>query len=246
MGFVAQDIRVSDTDRSTLEAWLRAPTVSQALALRARIILGSADGEAVRPLASRLGTSVPTVCAWRRRFREHGLAGLKTLPMSGRPKRITLEREQAVVARTLRAPIAATHWSAERLAKEVDLSPATVLRIWRKHGLQPHRVDTFKFSTDPDLTTKLADVIGLYLNPPERSIVLCVDEKSQIQALNRTQPILPIRPGIPARMTHDYQRNGTTSLFAALEVASGKIHGRCYDKHTHQEFLAFLKSIARR
>ena len=151
-----------------------------------------------------------------------------------------------MVAATMREPKAATHWSARRLAKEVGLSHATVHRIWQKHDLQPHRIETFKFSRDPAFDTKLADVVGLYLDPPERALVFCVDEKSQIQALNRTQPILPLRPGVPARMTHDYERNGTTSLFAALEVASGKVHGRCFSRHTHVEFIAFLDSLAKR
>ncbi len=150
-----------------------------------------------------------------------------------------------MVAATMRPPKVATHWSARRLAKQVGLSSATVHRIWQKYGLQPHRVETFKFSADPEFDEKLADIVGLYLDPPERALVLCVDEKSQIQALNRTQPILPMRPGLPSRMTHDYERNGTTSLFAALEVASGKVHGRCFPKHTHVEFVAFLDSLAR-
>ena len=151
-----------------------------------------------------------------------------------------------MVEATLRPPRAATHWSARRLAKEVGLSPATVHRIWQKYGLQPHRVKRFKFSTDPDFDAKLADVIGLYLDPPERALVLCVDEKSQLQALNRTQPMLPLRPGLPMRMTHDCKRHGTTSLFAALEVATGKVHGRCFSKHTYVEFVAFLSSIDKR
>jgi transposase len=146
----------------------------------------------------------------------------------------------------MRPPKTATHWSARRLAKEVKLSAATVHRIWQKHGLQPHRIDTFKRSADPDFETKMADIVGLYLDPPERALVLCIAEKSQIQALNRTQPILPLRPGLPARMTHDYTRHGTTSLFAALEVASGKVHGRCFARRTHQEFVAFLASLAQR
>ena len=146
----------------------------------------------------------------------------------------------------MRPPKHATHWSARRLAKEVGLSFMTVHRIWQKYGLQPHRVETFKFSTDPEFDAKLADIVGLYLDPPERALVLCVDEKSQIQALNRTQPALPMWPGRPARMTHDYTRHGTTSLFAALEVASGKVHGRCFKRHTHVEFIAFLESLARR
>ena len=151
-----------------------------------------------------------------------------------------------MISATLRKPKAATHWSARRLAKEVGLSSATVHRIWQKYGLQPHRVETFKFSRDPQFDQKLADIVGLYLDPPERALVLCVDEKSQIQALNRTQPALPMWPGLPARMTHDYTRHGTTSLFAALEVASGKVHARCFRRHRHVEFIAFLNSLTRR
>jgi transposase len=239
-------VEVSKADRTELEAWLRSQSIAQALAIRARIVLGSAQGESIRALSERLGVTQPTVCLWRGRYREQGLAGLKTRPRSGRRKQISSARERAVVAVTMRPPKAATHWSARRLAKEVGLSHVTVHRIWRKYGLQPHRVEHFKFSTDPQFDRKLADVVGLYLDPPERALVLCVDEKSQIQALNRTAPLLPLRPGIPAQMTHDYQRHGTTSLFAALEVASGKVHGRCYRRHRHQEFIEFLNSLARR
>jgi transposase len=239
-------VDVSREDRVELEAWLRSQTIERSLAMRARIVLGSAQGESIRDLAERLGTSQLTVCRWRKRYRELGIAGLRTKPRSGRRRRITRAQERSVVAATMRPPTAATHWSARRLAKEVGLSSATVHRIWQKYGLQPHRVEHFKFSTDPQFETKLADIVGLYLDPPERALVLCVDEKSQIQALNRTAPLLPLRPGIPAQMTHDYQRNGTTSLFAALEVASGKVHGRCYRRHRHQEFITFLNSLARR
>ncbi len=239
-------VEVSKADRSELEAWLRSQTIPQALAMRARIVLGSARGESVRELAARLGVSQPTVCVWRRRFRELGIAGLRSRTRSGRRRRISHAQERAVVAATMRPPKTATHWSARRLAKQVQLSPATVHRIWQKYGLQPHRVEHFKFSTDPQFDSKLADIVGLYLDPPERALVLCVDEKSQIQALNRSAPLLPLRPGIPAQMTHDYQRHGTTSLFAALEVASGKVHGRCYRRHRHQEFIEFLNSLARR
>jgi transposase len=154
------------------------------LALRARVILASADGEGVRPMARRLGVSANTVAVWRRRYRSEGLSGLRTKARAGRPRRITSAKEQAVISATLRKPKAATHWSARRLAKEVMLSPATVHRIWQKYGLQPHRVERFKFSRDPEFDGKLADVVGLYLDPPERALVLCVDEKSQIQALN--------------------------------------------------------------
>src|SRR5215472_9896375 len=243
---MAAGFKVAEADQAMLESWLRAPSTTQGVALRARVILASARGEGVRPLARRLGVSPNTVAVWRRRYRSHGLAGLRTLPRAGRPRRITAVKEQAVISATLRKPKVATHWSARRLAKEVRLSPATVHRIWQKYGLQPHRVETFKFSTDPDFDAKMAEVIGLYLDPPERALVLCVDEKSQIQALDRTQPMLPLRPGLPARMTHDYTRHGTTSLFAALEVASGRVHGRCFKRHTHVEFIAFLESIAKR
>ena len=245
MAYVAIVFEVKPADRRVLEKWLRSPTLPQEWGLRARIVIASADGEGVRPLSRRLGVSQGTICKWKRRYRAEGMAGLKTRPRSGRPKTITEAKERAVVAATLRRPKAATHWSARRLAKEVGFSPATVHRIWQKHGLQPHRVETFKFSTDPEFETKLADIVGLYLDPPERALVLSVDEKSQIQALNRTQPLLPMRPGSPERRTHDYVRHGTTSLFAALEVASGKVHGRCYPRHTHVEFLAFLESIRR-
>lgn len=186
-------------------------------------MLGSAAGESVRGLAARLGVTETTVCLWRPRYRSAGLEGLRTKPRMGRPRRITSAKEQAVISATLRKPKAATHWSARRLAKQVGLSPATVHRIWQKYGLQSHRVESFKFSCDPQFDTKLADIVGLYLDPPERA--LCVDEKSQIQALNRTQPALPMWPELSVRMTHDYVRHGTTSLFAALEVVSGKVHG---------------------
>lgn len=245
MAYVASVFEVKAADRRVLEQWLRSPTLPQAWGLRARIVLASADGEGVRALARRLQVSQSTVCQWKHRYREEGLSGLKTRPRSGRPRTISEAKERAVVAATLRRPKAATHWSARRLAKEVGLSPATVHRIWQKHGLQPHRVESFKFSTDPHFETKLADVVGLYLDPPERALVLCVDEKSQIQALNRTQPLLPMREGLADRRTHDYVRHGTTSLFAALEVASGKVHGRCFPRHTHVEFLSFLESIHR-
>jgi len=246
MGMRQSWVSVRETDRAELEAWLRAQSIPQALAIRARIVLGSAVGESVRGLAVRLGVTQTTVCLWRRRYRAQGLAGLKTLARSGRRRRISAAQERAVVAATMRPPQHATHWSARRLAKAVGLGHSTVHAIWRKYGLQPHRVETFKFSTDPQFETKLADIVGLYLDPPERALVLCVDEKSQIQALNRTAPILPLRPGLPVQMTHDYERHGTTSLFAALEVASGKVHARCYRRHRHNEFLDFLKSVARR
>jgi transposase len=239
-------VEVGGADRRQLEAWLRGHNTPQALVTRARIVLGSADGESIRELAERLEVTQRTVCLWRRRYGEAGLAGLRSLPRSGRPRTISAAKERAVLSVTLRKPAAATHWSTRRLAKEVGLSRASVHRIWQKYGLQPHRVETFKFSTDPEFDLKLTDVVGLYLDPPERALVLCVDEKSQIQALNRTQPRLPMWPGLPARRTHDYTRHGTTSLFAALEVASGQVHARCFRRHRHVEFIAFLNSLVRR
>lgn len=246
MTYMASKFVVKEADRVALEGWLRSPTLPQAWALRAKIVLASAAGEGPREMARRLEISANTVCYWRSRYRREGLAGLKTRARSGRPREITEAKERAVIAATMRPPPTGTHWSTRSLARQVGLSHMAVQRIWNKHGLQPHRVETFKISRDPDFDRKMADVVGLYLDPPERALVLCVDEKTQIQALNRTQPILPLRPGIPARMTHDYQRNGTTSLFAALEVASGKVHGRFYPSHTHVDFLAFLDSIAKR
>ena len=214
--------------------------------MRAQIVLGSAAGESIRGLAERLQVTQRTVCLWRRRYANQGLDGLRNRPRAGRPRRITAAKEQAVVSATLRKPPSATHWSARRLAQEVGWSKTAVHRIWQKYGLQPHRVETCKFSREPKFDRKLADLVGLYLDPPERAWVLCVGEKSQIQALNRSQRALPMWPGLPARLTHDYTRHDTTSLFAALEVVSGKVHGRCFKRHTHLEFIAFLESLARR
>ena len=246
MGVISWAVEVSESDRAHLQSWLRVQSTARALAMRASIVLGSAAGESIRALAERLKVSERTVCLWRRRYQSGGLDSLRNRPRTGRSRRITSAKELAVVSATLRKPKAATHWSARRLAKEVGLSKASVHRIWQKYGLQPHRVESFKFSRDPEFDRKLTDIVGLYLDPPERALVLCVDEKSQIQALNRTQTALPMWPGLPARMTHDYTRHGTTSLFAALEVASGKVHARCFRRHRHVEFIAFLNSLARR
>lgn len=220
-------------------------SVPQSVALRARIILGAAEGIANKVLARQLGTSLPTVLLWRGRFLREGLPGiLEDRPRSGRPREITPEQEALVVEKTLRTtPNNATHWSVRLMARAQGISPATVQRIWSKHHLQPHRVESFKFSTDPEFVTKVRDIVGLYLNPPDKAIVLSVDEKSQIQALDRTQPILPLRPGVPERQTHDYERHGTTTLFAALDVAAGKIIGQCQPRHRHQEFLRFLETV---
>jgi transposase len=235
-------LAVSEGERRQLTQLTSSRAAPQGIALRAKIVLGAADGVANKVLARQLSTSLPTVLLWRRRFQEDGLMGIvEDRPRSGRPKEITAEQEAALIDRTLHSiPNNATHWSVRMMALEVGLSPATVQRIWSKHHLQPHRVESFKFSTDPEFTAKVRDIVGLYLNPPDKAIVLSVDEKSQIQALDRTQPILPLRPGLPERQTHDYERHGTTTLFAALDVAAGRIIGQCQPRHRHQEFLRFL------
>jgi transposase len=238
-----------DGDRSKLEGLTRSLTVSAGPATRARIVLLAADGMPNTEIAMRTGTSRPTVLKWRGRYDESGIDGLDDDP---RPGRAPVIDEVAVLAETLadkgKPPqhLGATHWSTRLMGNRLGISFASVARIWRKWGIQPHRVETFKFSTDPELETKLRDVVGLYLDPPAGAVVVSVDEKSQIQALDRTQPILPLRQGIPEQHTHDYIRHGTTSLFAALEVASGKITAdACYSRHTHTEFLAFLKLVAK-
>jgi len=241
----APALSVSDGERRELKQLTNSGSAPQGIALRAKIVLGAADGVGNKVLARQLSTSLPTVLLWRRRFQEEGLMGIvEDRPRSGRPKEITAEQEAALIDRTLHStPKNATHWSVRLMAHEEGLSPATVQRIWSKHHLQPHRVESFKFSTDPEFVTKVRDIVGLYLNPPDKVIVLSVDEKSQFQALDRTQPILPLRPGLPERQTHDYERHGTTTLFAALDVAAGKVIGQCQRRHRHREFLQFLTKI---
>jgi len=241
----APALRISPEDRHELLQVVGLRSVPQSVALRARIVLGAAEGIGNKVLARQLATSLPTVLLWRDRYQAEGLAGiLADRPRSGRPKEITPEQEAALVERTLHStPSNATHWSVRLMAREQGLSPASVQRIWSKHHLQPHRVESFKFSTDPQFVAKVRDIVGLYVNPPDKAVVLSVDEKSQIQALDRTQPILPLRPGSPERQTHDYKRHGTTTLFAALDVAAGKIIGQCQSRHRHQEFLRFLKKV---
>ena len=236
---------ISTEDRQTLESWTRSSTVSAGQRERAEIVLAIAGGDGVSGAARRLGVSRPTVIKWRDRFLAAGIAGLGDRPRSGRPKTID---DAQIIAATLEAPpaqLAVTHWSSRLLAKHLGIGDATVARAWRAYRVQPWRRGTFKFSTDPELEVKVRDVVGLYLDPPQNAIVLCVDEKSQIQALNRTQPILPVRPGLPEKATHDYKRNGTTTLFAALEVATGAVTDRCYDRHGKAEFLDFLKLVAK-
>src|SRR5581483_485656 len=241
----AAALHLSDSERKQLVAISRQRNTPRGIVLRINIILGAADGIANRVLARQLSTSVPTVLLWRKRYASDGLRGiLEDLPRSGRPKQITTDKEAAIVEATMKTtPKDATHWSIRAMAAAQKVSAATVQRIWNKHHLQPHRVESFKFSTDPALVAKVRDIVGLYLNPPDKAIVLSVDEKSQIQALDRTQPILPLRPGLPERQTHDYERHGTTTLFAALDVAVGKVIGQCQPRHRHQEFLRFLEKI---
>ena len=215
------------------------------LAQRARIVLLAADGVSNTEIAARVGVSRPTVIDWRARYERSGVLGLDDEPRSGRPR--TVDHE-AIIAATLTPPpkrLGVTHWSSRLLAAQLKIGNATVARAWRDYGVQPWRSQTFKFSTDPALVAKVTDVVGLYLAPPSNAIVLCVDEKSQIQALDRTAPMLPMQPGLPERRTHDYVRHGTTTLFAALEIATGQVTATCQPRHRHQEFLRFLKQVAR-
>src|SRR3954452_4165880 len=245
---IAAPLVLRDGDRSRLEALTRSSSIRAGLALRARIVLLAAAGLANAEIARRTGTSRPTVVDWRARYDAGGIRALHDQPRSGRPPEIDeIDVVVATLAEDGRPPahLGVTHWSARLLAAELRISFATVARIWRKWDLQPWRSETFKFSTDPELDSKIRDVVGLYLDPPEKAVVLCIDEKSQIQALDRTAPILPIRPGLPEKATHDYVRHGTTTLFAALEVATGKVTDACHPRHTHAEFLAFLKQVAK-
>jgi len=242
----SRPIVLEQDERAELERLQRSPSVPAGLARRARVVLLMADDISGTEIARMTGYTVVQVSRLRRRFAEERLAGIKDKPRSGRPMRINARKRAQVVAMTLKPPPAGvTHWSSRDLATEVGVSHSTVHRIWRAHDLQPHRIETFKFSTDPNAEEKIHDVVGLYLNPPANAVVLSVDEKTQIQALNRTQPILPLRPGLPARQTHDYQRNGLTSLYAALDVTSGRVVGKCSERHTGADFLRFLNVLTR-
>lgn len=244
---ISKRLLVGNIDRVTLERMARNGNTSQKVALRARITLMSADGIATGEIMRQLGTSTPTVTRWRNRYETAGIAGLlKDRSRPGRKKRIGENRVREVVEKTLQQkPLQATHWSTRSLAAAVGLSPATVQRIWKEHGLKPHLVRSFKLSRDPRFIEKLHDVVGLYLNPPEHALVFSVDEKSQIQALDRTQPGLPMKRGRAETVTHDYKRNGTTTLFAALNTLDGKVIGQCLPRHRHQEFLRFLRTVNR-
>jgi len=238
-------LEVSEEARRTLEGWVNARTSPQRIVMRARIVLLAAQGLANRRIAQEVRTSRPTVILWRDRFAAGGVAALlEDAPGRGRPASITRAKLKRIIeATTQTRPRGATHWSTRSLAKAQGISHATVQRIWDAHGLQPHRVETFKLSRDKRFVEKLSDVVGVYLNPPDKAVILCVDEKSQIQALDRTQPGLPIKKGRCGTMTHDYKRNGTTTLFAALNTLEGTVIGTCYPRHRNVEFRKFLRQI---
>ena len=238
------ELVLSQGEREELTALTLRRKTAQALALRARIVLACADGVENKVVAARQRVTQQTVGKWRSRYVEHRLDGLLDAPRSGAPRTIDDARVDAVVAKTLESvPPGATHWSTRTMAREMGLTQTAVSRIWRAFGLQPHRQETFKLSSDPMFVDKVRDIVGLYLNPPLKALVLCVDEKSQIQALDRTQPLLPLAPGIPERRTHDYERHGTTTLFAALDIATGQVIGELHRRHRSAEFLQFLRTI---
>jgi transposase len=247
MSLAASPVGLSDADRETLERWVAADSTPQGVARRAWVILRASESVSNSQIAREIGVSRPTVIACRERFVSDGLDGLCTIkPGRGRKPRIAAEKVAEIVSATLHEkPPGQTHWSCRSMAKAKGVSPATVQRIWDAHNLKPHQSRTFKLSNDKRFVEKLTDVVGLYLNPPEKAIVLCVDEKSQIQALDRTQPSLPMKPGRAGTMTHDYKRHGTTTLFAALNTLNGKVIGQCLPRHRHQEFLKFLRKLDR-
>jgi transposase len=235
------ELVLTEDERVTLQRWARRPSSSQALAQRCRIVLGCAAGKPNKQVATEVGVWPQTVGVWRRRFVERRLEGLVDEPRPGGPRTITDERVEAVVVATLeREPKDATHWSRASMAAETGLSKSSIGRIWKAFGLKPHQIDTFKLSNDPQFIDKVRDVVGLYIDPPEKAVVLCVDEKSQIQALDRSAPVLPMMPGLPERRTHDYVRHGITTLFAALDVATGQITGSIHRRHRSTEFKKFL------
>jgi len=241
----APALRLREGDQEELTRWTRSSSIRAGLAQRARIVLLAADGMSNTAIADMVGVSRPTVIGWRDRYAAGGVAGLDDEPRPGRPRTIDHRR---IVTATLTPPpkrYGVTHWSTRLLARHLGISDATVAKAWREYRVQPWRAESFRFSTDPQLVGKVTDVVGLYLHPPENAIVLCVDEKSQIQALDRTAPILPLQPGLAERRSHDYVRHGTSTLFAALEIGTGQVTAACKPRHRHQEFLAFLKQVAR-
>jgi transposase len=238
------EVVLSGEERETLERWARRPKSAQALALRCRIVLAAADGESSKEIAARLGCNRSTVGRWRGRFAERGLDGLHDEPRPGKPRSIGDDDVERVIVKTLEEqPANATHWSTRSMAAATGMSQTAVSRIWRAFGLKPHQTEAFKLSPDPQFIDKVRDIVGLYLNPPEAAVVLCVDEKSQIQALDRSAPVLPLLPGVPARQTHDYVRSGTTNLSAALDVASGQVIAEMTPRHRGEEFRRFLNLI---
>src|SRR5258706_5026990 len=244
IGRPTKPLNVTAEEKEKLAMLARRPKSAQAIAMRSRIVLACAEGLSNGAVAKKLHITGATVCKWRERFRGSRLEGLLDEPRPGTPRSLTDAPVEDLVTKTLESlPDNSTHWSTRLLAQKVGLSPTAVVRIWRAFGLQPHRVENFKLSKDPQFVEKMRDIVGLYLNPPDRAIVPCVDEKRQVQALNRTVPILPLAPGVPAWQSHDYERHGVTSLFAAMDVASGVTISTCYRRHRHQEFLRFLDEI---
>lgn len=240
-------VEISEDDRRKLEALLRAGTAEQRLVKRARIVLMAAEGLKNEEIARRCECNVNTAKLWRNRWLDQGLEGLKDTPGRGRKKVYVDQKEAEILAATLERPDEPlTHWSARRLAQRLGVPKSTILRVWKRNGLQPHRQETFKYSNDPLLEEKVIDLVGLYLDPPEKAVILSVDEKCQVQALERTQDPLPMRPGNPETRTHDYKRHGTTTLFAALNVATGEVIGQFEERHRHQELLRFLQTIDER
>ena len=234
----------SGEEREVLERWARRPKSSQALAFRCRVVLAAAEGESSVEIADELGCNASTVGRWRVRFAARRLDGLHDEPRPGKPRSISDEQVERVIVKTLEEqPKDATHWSTRSMAAATGMSQSAVSRIWRAFGLKPHQTETFKLSPDPQFIDKVRDIVGLYLNPPEAAVVLCVDEKSQIQALDRSAPVLPLMPGVPARQSHDYVRNGTTNLYAALDVASGQVLAEMTPRHRAEEFRGFLNLI---
>ncbi len=237
-------IRLSDDERETLQRWARRPKSAQALALRCRIVLAAAEGHSNKEIAAALGCNPATVGKWRTRFAERGVEGLADEPRPGKPRTISDDDVERVIVKTLEeTPADATHWSTRSMARATGMSQSAITRIWRAFGLKPHLAESFKLSPDPQFIEKVRDIVGLYLNPPDAAVVLCADEKSQIQALDRTAPILPLLPGTPERRTHDYRRNGTVDLYAALDVASGKVIASLTARHRAEEFRRFLNLI---